>query len=207
MAVALVGLTGGIAAGKSTVAREFERLGVPVVDADQLARQVVAPGTDALAEIVDTFGPQVLLANGSLDRKKLGAIVFQDAHLREKLNAITHPRIARASAERVAELGSSGAPYVLYEAALIVENGLHHSMKALIVVHTDPTVQLMRLMLRDQLSQEDAQARIRAQAPLEAKLQVADFVIQNDGDIDAVHAQVRDVHQRLLAKVGARHDG
>jgi dephospho-CoA kinase len=203
MGGAVVGLTGGIASGKSTVGRGFAALGVPVVDADQLAREVVAPGTEGLAEIVRTFGPGVLLADGSLDRKALGAIVFSDAALRGKLNAITHPRIALASAERMKALLGL-APYVLYEAALIVENGAYKTMNGLVVVRADEGTQLARLMHRDQLSEAEAQARIAAQAPLEHKLAVADYVIDNDRSLDALHERVAEVHEQLLGRVGTR---
>jgi dephospho-CoA kinase len=204
MGGAVVGLTGGIASGKSTVGRAFAALGVPVVDADQLAREVVAPGTDGLAEIARTFGPGVLLADGSLDRKALGAIVFHDAALRQKLNAITHPRIALASAERMKALAALGTPYLLYEAALIVENGAYKTMNGLVVVKADEATQLARLMSRDQLSEAEAQARIASQAPLAHKLAVADYVIDNSHSLDALHERVADVHGELLVRVGGR---
>jgi dephospho-CoA kinase len=202
MGGAVVGLTGGIASGKSTVGRAFAALGVPVVDADQLAREVVAPGTDGLAEIVRTFGPGVLLADGSLDRKALGAIVFNDAALRQKLNAITHPRIALASAERMKALAALGTPYLLYEAALIVENGAYKTMYGLVVVKADEATQLARLMQRDQLSEGEARARIASQAPLAQKLAVADYVIDNSHSLDALRERVADVHGELLVRVG-----
>jgi dephospho-CoA kinase len=201
MGGAVVGLTGGIASGKSTVGRAFAALGVPVVDADQLAREVVAPGTEGLEEIVRTFGSGVLLADGSLDRKALGAIVFSDAALRSKLNAITHPRIALVSAERMKALAAL-APYVLYEAALIVENGAYKTMNGLVVVKADELAQLERLMQRDQLSEAEARARIAAQAPLAAKLAVADYVIDNSHSLDALHERVANVHAALLVRVG-----
>jgi dephospho-CoA kinase len=204
MGGAVIGLTGGIASGKSTVGRAFAALGVPVIDADLLAREVVAPGTEGLADIVRTFGPSVLLADGSLDRKALGAIVFQNAALRAKLNAITHPRIALASAARMQELAALGAPYILYEAALIVENGAYKTMNGLVVVKVDEATQLARLMQRDGLSEADARARLLAQAPLEHKLAVADYVIDNSHSLDQLGARVAEVHEQLLARVGAR---
>jgi dephospho-CoA kinase len=202
MATAVVGLTGGIAAGKSTVARAFQELGVPVVDADKLARDAVAVGSDGLAEIVKVFGSEVLLADGTLDRKALGARVFADAGLRAKLNAITHPRIAQLGASRIAEHAKDGAPYVLYEAALIVENNLHRAMQALVVVSVDPAVQLARLIDRDGLSEDEARARIAAQMPLEKKLEVADFVVDNSGQPSVLDERVAEVHGLLLARMG-----
>lgn len=200
----VVGLTGGIAAGKSTVARHFEALGVPVVDADKLAREAVAKGSQGLAEIVAAFGADVLLADGELDRKALGARVFADAGLRARLNAITHPRIAQLGAQQIAEHERRGAPYVLYEAALIVENGLHRGLPALVVVAVDPAVQLARLVTRDGLSASEAEARIAAQMPLAKKIEVADFVIDNSGEPEALRERVADVHGALLARFGAK---
>ena len=132
MTARVVGLTGDIAAGKSTVARCFENLGVPIVDADKLARDVVEKGSPGLAEIVAAFGQGVLLTDGTLDRKALGARVFSDSALRARLNAITHPKIAELGASQVAEYARQGAPYVLYEAALIVESGLHRTFHAIL---------------------------------------------------------------------------
>jgi dephospho-CoA kinase len=201
MAVPVVGLTGGIASGKSTVARAFGALGVPVVDADQLAREVVAPGSEGLAEIVELFGPEILLPDGSLHRKALGARVFEDAALRQKLNAITHPRIGRLSAQRLASLEHSGAPYALYEAALIVETGMHRGMAALVVVAADPATQVARIEQRDGLDASEAQSRIAAQAPLAAKLAAADFVIDNSAGLSALNARVAEVHEQLKARL------
>jgi dephospho-CoA kinase len=203
MGLKVVGLTGGIASGKSTVARAFATLGVPVVDADQLAREVVAKGTPGLDEIARTFGEGVLLADGSLDRKALGAIVFSEPTARMKLNAITHPRIAQAAAERLVRLAETGAPYSLYEAALIVENGMHRGMAALIVVAAPPEVQLARMVSRDGFGEDEARARIAAQSSLAQKLEVADFVIHNEGPKEALDARVAEVHQQLISRLGA----
>lgn len=207
MAVPVVGLTGGIASGKSTVARAFAELGVPVIDADELAREVVAPGSEGLTEIVSTFGEHVLLPDGSLNRKALGARVFQDADLRRKLNAITHPRIAQLSAERLASIDRRVAPYALYEAALIVESNLHRAMAALVVVGLEPAAQLDRIMQRDALSRAEARSRLDAQAPLAKKLEAADFVIDNSGALASLQPQVAEVHRSLVARLLEEHDG
>ena len=198
----MVGLTGGIASGKSTVARFFAELGIPVVDADQIAREVVKPGTEGLAAIVAEFGEGVLAADGTLDRKKLGAIVFDDAGARAKLNAITHPRIGAVSAQRVTELSGGGAPYVLYEAALLVENGIHRGLPALVVVSAKRETQLARMIERDGFTEKEAEARLDAQLPLAKKLEVADFVVDNDGDLETTRARVREVHEALLERFG-----
>jgi dephospho-CoA kinase len=202
MAVPVVGLTGGIASGKSTVARAFAQRGIPVIDADQLAREVVAPGSEGLASIVRAFGPEVLLPDGSLDRKALGARVFADRSLLLQLNAITHPLVAQLSASRLAELAQGSVPYAIYEAPLIVENGLHRAMRALIVVALDIPLQIERMMKRDGLGLAEAEARIRAQAPLEKKLEVADYVIDNGRDLSAVFQRVDEIHELLLQRVG-----
>ncbi len=204
MTLPTVGLTGGIAAGKSTVSRAFEALGVPIVDADLLAREVVEPGTEGLAEIVRVFGADVLQADGRLDRKALGARVFADAALRAKLNAITHPRIALAAAQRMQAIAKLQVPYAMYEAALIVENGMHRGMHALVVVSVDELTQLERLKLRDGLTHDEALARVAAQAPLAHKLAAADFVIDNSTHRDLTLSRVNEVHDALLARVKAR---
>jgi dephospho-CoA kinase len=203
-----VGLTGGIASGKSTVKALFEELGVPVVDADQIAREVVAPGTAGLREIVAAFGEEMLAADGTLDRKKLASVVFEDVEARARLNAITHPRIAARSAERMAEVAAkTGAPYVLYEAALLVENGIHRMLPALVLVALDEETQLARLVARDGLTAEEARARLAAQLPLAKKLEVADYVIDNGGTVDETRARVHEVHRALTARFGGANDG
>jgi dephospho-CoA kinase len=205
MAKPVIGLSGGIASGKSTVARAFLELGVPIVDADAVAREIVEVGTPGLAQLVERFGPSVLRGDGALDRKKLGRIVFEDAEARRDLNAITHPLIAQKGAEKIRALQATDAPYILYEAALLVENGSYKAFPALVVVAVDPATQLARLMARDGSTEEEARARIAAQLPLERKIEVADFVIHNDGDVRALRAEVQDVHRRILERF--RGDG
>jgi dephospho-CoA kinase len=202
MPVPVVGLTGGIASGKSTVARAFAQRGIPVVDADMLAREVVAPGSPGLAAIVESFGTGVLLEDGTLDRKQVGALVFNDPALRIKLNSITHPRVAMLSAERLAAIPEGSVPYAIYEAPLIVENGLHHAMRALIVVAIDAPLQIERVMLRDGLDRHAAESRLRAQAPLERKLAAATYVIDNGKSLSELFPQVDAVHDKILAQLG-----
>lgn len=198
---AFIGLTGGIASGKSTVAARFRELGVPIVDADQLAREVVEPGSDGLREIVHAFGPDVLDASGALDRKKLGALVFDDPDARRTLERITHPRIAALSMQRMAQLATSGAPYGLYEAALLVENGIHRTLNGLVVVACSPETQLARVMARDGLDEEAARARLAAQKPLADKLAAATWVIWNDADVAALRTRVDATHQQILGSL------
>jgi len=190
------GLTGNIGTGKSTVARLFAERGVPVIDADQVAREVVAPGTPGLAEVVARF-PAVLTASGELDRKALADRVFADAQERAALNAILHPRIGAEVRARLDRLAARGAPVAIYEAALIVENGLHHGLDGLIVVNAPVEEQIRRLRARDGMTEEEARARIRAQLPAQEKVKAADFVIENTGATELLRAQVARVADTL----------
>ena len=189
----MIGLTGGIASGKSTVARLLRERGAAVVDADLLARQVVEPGQPALAELISRFGPQIVTPDGQLDRKRLGAIAFSDPAARADLGRITHPRIAAASAAAIATWADAGAGVVFYEAALLVENRAHLGLAGLIVVSATPEVQHARLVARDGLTPDEATARIVAQAPLADKLAVATWVLENDGEEAALAAGVERV--------------
>jgi dephospho-CoA kinase len=195
------GLTGGLASGKSTVARHLAAKGVPVIDADQLAREVVAPGTPGLAAVVEAFGPSVLLPDGSLDRAKLASLVFTDPSLRRKLNGILHPLIGAASAARVAELTARGEPLACYEAALLVENGLADAFRPLVVVAVDEDTQVARAMHRDGATDAEARARIAAQLPLAAKVAAADYVIDTSGPREETEKRVDEV----LAEIRARY--
>lgn len=202
MSKPVIGLTGGIASGKSTVARAFAARGVAVVDADQLARDVVAKGSEGLAEVVAAFGPEVLTEDGTLDRAKLGARVFSDAEARRELEAITHPRIAMLGMRRIAELQASAAPYVLYEAALLVETGRHTTFPGLVVVVVTPETQLARLVERDGSSEQAARDRIASQLPMERKVEVATWVIHNDGSPEELDREVEKVHRAILERFG-----
>lgn len=183
------GLTGGIASGKSTVAAVFRAEGVPVIDADEVAREVVMPGEPALAAIVEAFGNEILLADGTLDRKRLGAVVFEDDAKRARLNAIVHPAIAQRSAAHFARL--SNEPLVCYDAALIVERGLAAGFRPLVVVAAPRALQRVRLMARDGITEAEADARLDAQAPVEAKIAAADIVVHNDADVSALQTRAR----------------
>jgi dephospho-CoA kinase len=198
-AMRVIGLTGGIASGKSTVSRMFADLGARVVDADKIAREVVEPGKPALADIVKTFGADMLLPNGELDRKKLGAVVFNDPQKRAQLNAITHPRIAVTVQERLDELRKQGVEVAIYEAALIVENKIHLGMDGLIVVAIDEETQIDRMERRDELTREEAEKRIRAQAPLSDKIAVADWVIETSGALPSTREKVAKVWEEIRA--------
>ncbi|MCP4444097.1 MAG: dephospho-CoA kinase [Myxococcales bacterium] len=193
----IFGLTGGIASGKSTVARLLRDLGAPVVDADLLAREVVAKGSEALGEIVAAFGNEMLLTNGELDRKALGAMVFADEGARRRLEAITHPRIAGAGQEAMAALADAGEHVAIYEAALIVEKNLHQGMHGLIVVAIPESLQIQRLQERDGIDADEARARLAVQLPLENKLAAADHVIDNSGSKKQTTIQVEELWSQL----------
>ncbi len=200
----LVGLTGGIATGKSTVAAMFQALGCVIIDADQLARDVVAPGQPALAAVAREFGPEVLQPDGSLDRKRLGALVFADAGKRRRLEALTHPAIRERFQARLAELAAQGfRGIVMFDAPVIIESGFFRMMDRLVVVATDEATQVARLMARDGLSRDEALRRVGSQMPIGEKVRLADYVIDNGGDRAATEAQVRCVHAALLADLDA----
>ena len=178
----------------------FAELGVPVVDADLVARQVVEPGQPAYNDLVEVFGREILQENGAIDRKRLGQRVFADPELRRRLNQITHPRIAQATAAQLAALAQAGHPVALYEAALLVENGIHHGLAGLIVVQVDEATQRARLAGRDGLSADEIEQRLRAQAPLADKLAAATHVIDNQGTLDDTRHQVERVFAEITNK-------
>jgi dephospho-CoA kinase len=193
----VVGLTGGIGSGKSTVARMLAERGAAVVDADALAREVVAPGEPALEAIRQRFGDGVIAPDGTLDRKALGAIVFADGDARRDLEAITHPRIAERAQERLEAHRKAGAKVVVYEAALIVEKRLYTWMDGLIVVAASPETQIRRVMDRDGVSESEARRRLDAQLPLSEKVAVADWVVDNDGPLEETAREVDRIWETL----------
>lgn len=198
----MFGLTGGIGSGKSTVAARFRARGVPVIDADVLAREVVARGTPGLGEIVAAFGDQVLDAGGELDRAKLAEIVFHDDAARRQLNAITHPRVRELAVARVQELEARGEPLACYEVPLLVETGLGEALRPLVVVFVDEATQIARTVARDGSSPEHARARIAAQMPLSEKAKLADHVIDNSGPIAATLARADHVIDAICEALG-----
>ena len=194
----IVGLTGGIACGKSTVAKLMLARNVPVVDADLLAREVVAPGEPALDQIVAAFGEAIVNADGSLDRPALGRLIFSDDKARQDLEGITHPAIARRSQQRFVEIAAKGHQMAVYEAALLVETGGYQRMAALVVVSAPASLQIERLLARDSdLSTKDAKQRIQSQMPIKEKEQYADFVIHNDGSLEKLAKVVDGVLTKL----------
>ena len=198
----LFGLTGGIASGKSTVARRFAERGMRVIDADQVARDVVEPGTDGLNAVVEAFGREILSEDGTLDRAKLRGVVFTDADARLRLNGILHPRIGAETQRRAAGLAEEGIPVACYEAALLVENGLADAFRPLVVVSLAADIQRKRLADRDGVALDKADAIIAAQMPLAAKVAVADHVIDNSGDRASLIARADEVLDAIVAELG-----
>jgi dephospho-CoA kinase len=180
-------------------------LGAVVIDADQLARDVVEPGEPALADIIREFGASVLLPDGRLDRKALGAIVFADPERRKRLEALTHPRIRDRFLRQLEALAAQGfRGVVFFDAPVMIESGNYRNMDALVVVATDEETQLARLMARDGIDREEALRKIRSQMPVSEKAKLADHVIDNAGDRAATEAQVRRVHDALMAELRRR---
>ncbi|MDR3241747.1 MAG: dephospho-CoA kinase [Lactobacillaceae bacterium] len=195
-----LGLTGGIATGKSTVANYFRELGITVIDADQIARKVVEPGMPALVDIKNEFGPDILLPNGELDRQKLGQIVFSDPAKLNMLNHFTHPRVHTMMQELSEEAQKQGAKAIVYEVPLLLETGNAMGAEKIIVVTVPPAMQLQRLMERDGLSQDGANKRINAQMPMSKKEELADYVISNAGSIEETKQQVDAILHALQLK-------
>ena len=192
-----IGLTGGIATGKSHVRAAFEALGAPTIDADLLARQAVAPGTPGLRAVVDRFGPGVLDDAASLDRRKLGAIVFADADARRDLEAIVHPFVQAETDRWFERLAEEGRPCGIADIPLLYEVGREADFDVVIVAACDPATQLARLMARDRLSEPEARLRIAAQLPIEEKVRRADYVITTDGPFEETSRQVEAVYKAV----------
>jgi len=191
------GLTGGIGTGKSTVAGLLRARDVPVIDADQVAREVVAPGSDGLAAIVEAFGADVLSADGTLDRPAMRARIMADAGARAALEAITHPRIGARIGEQLAALAHGGCALAGVEAALMVETGTAARYERLVVVNAPADVQIARVVARDHVTPEQAASVLAAQWPMERKLALAHHVVQNDDGLDALEREV----DRLISEL------
>ncbi|MGW0532740.1 dephospho-CoA kinase [Streptomyces sp. NPDC003032] len=193
-----VGLTGGIGAGKSEVSRLLAASGAVLIDADKIAREVVEPGTPGLAAVVEAFGREVLAPDGSLDRPRLGAIVFADAGKLAVLNSIVHPLVGARSAEL--ERSASDDAVVVHDVPLLTENGLAPLYDVVVVVDASPATQLDRLVRLRGMSEEDARARMAAQATREKRLETADIVIDNDGPLEGLRERVDEVWADLIRR-------
>lgn len=196
----IIGLTGNIASGKTAVANMFKDLGARVIDADEVAREVVEPGEPAWQEIVEEFGRGILNPDGSINRKHLGEIVFNDERKRERLNQITHPRIITKIKETISRFQKENANSVIIEAALIVEKGgMPGLIDGLIVVSSDQKTQIDRIMKRDGLLREEALSRIRSQMPISEKIKHATYVIDNSGSLEETKRQVEGIWNKIMS--------
>ena len=196
-----IGLTGGIASGKSTVAELFADLGVPVIDTDVIAREVVQRGQPALVEIREAFGDGVIASDGTLDRPAMRSIVFGDDAARRRLEAILHPRIGRATREQA---DAAPGPYQLIVVPLLVESSLREFVDRVLVVDCDEATQVARLLARDAESEDQARRMLAAQSSRAERLAIADDVVTNDGALDDTREQVIALHQRYLREAAAR---
>ncbi len=197
----VVGLTGGIASGKSTIAGFFAELGVPVVDTDIVAREVVAPGSPALAEIRAAFGDEIIDAQGELDRRTMRNIIFDDDDKRRSLEAILHPRIR---AETWRQAAAADGPYVVVVVPLLYESPMKSEMDRIVVVDCAEETQVDRLMSRDNETREQACRILATQASREQRLTIADDIVSNDGDMDAARARVRRLHETYLGMAATK---
>jgi dephospho-CoA kinase len=194
----IVGLTGGIASGKSLVARVFKDLGATVIDADRIVHELLEPGQDAWKEILQYFGQDIQRADKTIDRRRLGAIVFSDREKRSWLNACLHPRVFSVYATQVAHLRMRAPDALLFfDAALLIESGYHQNMDRLIVVYAEPEQQIERLMARDRFTREEALLRITSQMPLSEKRMLADYIIDNSGVREETERQARELFGQL----------
>ena len=191
----VVGLTGGIGCGKSAVTEIFAQLGVPVIDADKVAREVVEPGQPALAAIRRRFGSHVLSSDGSLDRRKLRDLVFNDEQARQDLEAILHPQIRQTMRQRLAAVNT---PYAILSIPLLQESGQSDTVDRVLVVDCTDEIQLERVRLRDQVNSEHVRAILAAQSSRQEKLRIADDVIDNSGRMEALRPQVEALHRSYL---------
>lgn len=194
--VRIIGLTGGVASGKSSVAGILEGFGVPVIDADQLARQAVLPGSRSLARIAGVFGDDVIAADGTLDRKRLGTLVFGDPEKRRRLEGILHPEIRRLGVERIAKEIAAGHDLLVYMAPLLIEAGAVDRVDEIWVVTVRPEVQLERLMTRDGIGREEAQRIIDSQMPLAEKAAYGRVLIDNSGSPEETRRIVTDIWKK-----------
>ena len=195
----LVGLTGGIASGKSTVAAILRRLDAAIINADELSREVVQPEQGAWEEIIKTFGPDILQEDKTLDRRKLRKIVFDNPEARKKLEAIIHPRVRALAERRISELAAAGSSVIVYEVPLLFEAQIHLWLRPVILVACDLETQKKRLLERDHLTELEAQQHLDAQMSLEEKRKLADYVIENDGTPEELEQDVRAVLQKIQA--------
>jgi dephospho-CoA kinase len=197
--IRIIGLTGGIATGKSSVARFFEERGVPVIDADQLAREAVMPGSPCLAQLAALFGPGVINAEGTLDRKRVGSIIFGDTEKRRLLEQVLHPEIWRLAEERIAHAAAAGRRILVYMAPLLIEAGVTDRVDEIWVVTVRPDIQIERLMARDGIGRDEAGRIIASQMPLAEKERHGRVVIDNSGTPEETRRLLAAIWEREIA--------
>lgn len=190
----IIGITGGIASGKTEVANFLKDLGAVVIDTDEIAKEITKPGKDAYCEIIKTFGEDILLNNKEIDRKKLGGIVFSNIEARKKLENITHPEIMR---EMVRRIRDNPAPIIFLIIPLLIEKNMQKTVDSIWLIKAPKKNQIRQLMVRDNLTEEEAQKRIKSQMTTEDKEKFADVIIKNDGDINEVKERVRELYQKI----------
>jgi len=194
----ILGLTGSIASGKSTVSKMISEFGIPIVDADVIAKQVVEVGQVAYQKIIETFGPDILLENGEIDRPGLGAIIFNDPERRQELNQIVHPEVRKVMLEQSKKFLDEGHKIVILDIPLLFESKLTSLVEKTIVVYVDEENQIKRLMKRNNLSEDEAMARIKSQIPIREKVKLADYVIDNNGTIEHTNKQVITLMTKII---------
>lgn len=199
-----IGLTGGIASGKSTVSEFLRGRGYPVVDADLLAREVVTPGSEALKEVAATFGSGALMADGGLDRKKMADLIFGDVKKREQLEAILHPRIRALAERKRADLEAEGYNIAFYDVPLLFEKKMESLFDAVVLIAAPPDIQMARLISRNGLSVQDAQDRLGSQLPMEHKIRGAKHVIQNVGEYRELYQKIEKLLEQFPAAKGPK---
>src|SRR5512143_2592505 len=201
----VVGLTGGIASGKSLVAKVFQDLGAYVIDADKIVHELLEPGQQAWEEVVKYFGPEIVFPDKTIDRRRLGEIVFNDAEKRAWLNQCLHPKVFESYQAQVRRVGNrSPHAIVVLDAALLIETGYHRGMDRVVVVYAEPEQQLERLISRNGFTREEALARIQSQMPLAEKRDFADYVIDNTGTRERTEQQAREVYSGLKQEAEKR---
>jgi dephospho-CoA kinase len=188
-----IGLTGGIASGKSTVAEMIRRYEIPIIDADVMARKVVEPGEPALQDIFQLFGDDMKAEDGGLDRKKLGAVIFKDEEKRKVLNRVLHPAIRKGMLDQAAALKEQGRSHIVFDIPLLFESQLTHMVDQTLLVYVDAKTQLSRLVERDESTEEEALDRIQSQMPIEEKKELADDVIDNTGTREETEEQLTNI--------------
>ncbi|MBU4128606.1 dephospho-CoA kinase [bacterium] len=197
----VVGLTGGIASGKSVVSKTLKELGLPIIDADLIAREMVRPNEEGYRDIVDHFGKGILNPDQTINRRKLAKIIFSDSKEREGLNSILHPRIVEKIKRRIRDFKERGERIVILDAALLIEAGELSLADKLIVVTVSPKIQVKRLVQRDHLTEREAKERIATQMPLSEKVKLADYVIDNSGSAKKTIRRTKEVHDQLCLTI------